>query len=145
MQVHAECMFPAIGLIVRRRRRTIMSHLAAATAALLLLAGALLAWQFYSEWRLGRIELVTEDAPVVAQVLAETSDTPIGEPFDLVTRAVVALPAGDYRLRVVKRKCIRSPSMRAGSWAENGRREAATKNDRRRSRSGLCLLRPHSS
>jgi PQQ-like domain len=100
MQVHAECMFPAIGLIVRRRRRTIMSHLAAATAALLLLAGALLAWQFYSEWRLGRIELVTEDAPVVAQVLAETSDTPIGEPFDLVTRAVVALPAGDYRLRV---------------------------------------------
>ena len=36
---------------------------------------------------------------MVVQVLAESSDTAIGEPFDLA-RAVVTLPAGDYRLRV---------------------------------------------
>ena len=33
-------------------------------------------------------------------MLDESSDSPIGEPFDLVTRAVVSLPEGDYRLRV---------------------------------------------
>ena len=32
--------------------------------------------------------------------MPKSSDTPIGEPFDLVTRAGVSLPAGDYRLRV---------------------------------------------
>ena len=37
---------------------------------------------------------------MVVQVLAEDSDTPIGEPFDLAARAVVELPEGDYRLRV---------------------------------------------
>ena len=50
--------------------------------------------------RTGRVELTTEGDPVVVQVLAEDSDTPIGEPFDLATRAVVELPDGDYRLRV---------------------------------------------
>ncbi len=69
-------------------------------ATMLLLAAALLAWRFYDAWRFGRIELTTVDAPVVVQVLAESSDTPIGEPFDLVTLAVVSLPAGDYRLHV---------------------------------------------
>ena len=33
-------------------------------------------------------------------MLAESSDLPLGEPFDLVTRAILALPAGEYRLRV---------------------------------------------
>ena len=63
---------------------------------LLVIAG----WRFYTGWRSGRVELTTEGDPVVVQVLAEDSDTPIGEPFDLATRAVVELPEGDYRLRV---------------------------------------------
>ena len=85
---------------LRRRRRRIRSTIFGTTAALLLMAGSVLAWRLYAEWRLGRIELTTDGAPVVAQVLAETSDDPIGEPFDLVTRAIVSLPAGEYRLRV---------------------------------------------
>jgi hypothetical protein len=93
-------MFQSVGLFFHRRRHTILIATAAVAATLLLMAGSLLAWRFYSDWRLGRIELTTEDAPVVAQVLAESSDIPIGEPFDLVNRAVVALPAGDYRLQV---------------------------------------------
>ena len=63
---------------------------------LLVIAG----WRFYTGWRSGRVELTTEGEPVVVQVLAEDSDTPVGEPFDLATRAVVELPEGDYRLRV---------------------------------------------
>ena len=93
-------MLQAIGRSVHRRRHKILSNLAAAAATSLLIAGSILAWRFYAEWRLGRIELTTEDAPLAAQILAESSDEPIGEPFDLITRAVVALPAGDYRLHV---------------------------------------------
>ena len=52
-----------------------------------MIAAPVVVWRFYGEWRLGRVELMTVDAPVVCQVLAEASDTPIGEPFDLVTRA----------------------------------------------------------
>ena len=93
-------MLQTITPINRRRRQTILLTLATALATSLLIGGSVLAWRFCSEWRLGRIELTTEGAPVVCQVLAESSDLPIGEPFDLVTRAIVALPAGDYRLRV---------------------------------------------
>ncbi len=84
----------------RERRQAILTTLAAAAATVLLMAGSVFAWRFYDEWRRGRIELTSDGAPVVCQVLAETSDDPIGEPFDLITRAVVSLPAGDYRLRV---------------------------------------------
>ena len=59
-----------------------------------MMAASVIAWRIYAEWRLGRIELITDAAPVVCQVLAELSDDPIGEPFDLVTRAVITLPAG---------------------------------------------------
>ncbi len=36
----------------------------------------------------------------MAQVLDESSDSPIGEAFDLADRAVLTLPEGEYRLRV---------------------------------------------
>ena len=91
-------MFQAIGLFIRRRRHTILITLIAAFATLLLMAGSVMAWSFCALWRLGRIELTTDGAPLVCQVMAESSDAPIGGPFDLVARAVVALPAGDYRL-----------------------------------------------
>ncbi len=67
---------------------------------LVLVAASIAGWLYYAEWRIGRIELFTDDAPIVVQVLAERSDEAIGEPFDLHTRVVVSLPAGEYRLRV---------------------------------------------
>ena len=55
----------------------------------------------FSEWRLGRIVLTTDGPPLAAELLpASSGDRPIGEPFDIGTRTVLALPAGDYRLRV---------------------------------------------
>ena len=69
-------------------------------ATLVVVAMSVVGWWFYGQWRTGRVELLTEGDPVVVQVLAEDSDAPIGEPFDLATRAVVELPDGDYRLRV---------------------------------------------
>ena len=37
------------------------------------------------------------------QVLAESSDSPVGEPFELAARRVVTLPEGEYRLRRMAR------------------------------------------
>ncbi len=85
---------------VCRAWTAIRKSIVAAAPVLLVLATAIGGWWVYTGWRTGRIELTTRGAPVGAQVLAESSDTAIGEPFDLVTRAVLALPAGDYRLRV---------------------------------------------
>ncbi len=72
----------------------------AVAGTLAVVAAAIGAWWFYSGWRIGRIELFTDDGPIVAQVLGELSDEPIGDPFDLNTRAMLSLPAGEYRLRV---------------------------------------------
>ena len=69
-------------------------------ATTLLIVGSFLGWRSYSDWRLGRVVLTTDGPPLTAQVLSESGDEPIGEPFDVGTRTVVPLPAGDYRLRV---------------------------------------------
>jgi hypothetical protein len=96
--VLASRMLQSLGLFIRRRRHTILITVAAAVATLILMAGSVVAWSAYAEWRMGRVELTTDGAPLVCQVIAESSDSPIGDPFDLVSRAVVTLPAGDYRL-----------------------------------------------
>jgi hypothetical protein len=78
----------------------IRKSVVAAAPVLLVLAAAIGGWWVYAGWRMGRIELTTEGEPVVVQVLGETSDTAIGEPIDLASRAFLELPAGEYRLRV---------------------------------------------
>lgn len=77
-------------------------RLVATTVAVTLLA--LLAgratWRLYEGWRLGRVVLTNEGPPLKVQVLDESGEDPIGEPFDLLTESTLALPDGDYRLRV---------------------------------------------
>ena len=67
-----------------------------AAVVLLLLVG----WRWYAGWRSGRVELTTQGESVVVQVLEEASEEPLGEPVGLVDRAVIDLPAGEYKLRV---------------------------------------------
>jgi hypothetical protein len=85
---------------IRQRKRTILDRAVTVAVTVLVLLAGLAAWRFYSTWRLGRVELTNDGPPLFAQVLPESGDEPLGEPFDVVTRATVALPAGDYRLRV---------------------------------------------
>ena len=79
--------------ILRDRTLTVL-------ATLLVLLISLAAWWYYSHWRLGRIILTNHGIPLLAQLLSESGDEPVGEPFDIVTRTTLALPAGDYRLRI---------------------------------------------
>jgi hypothetical protein len=81
-------------------RRTIQLLASTVAATSLVLLGGLAVWRSFSEWRLGRIELTNEGPPLIVQVLAETTDEPIGEPIDLLETTTLALPDGDYRLRV---------------------------------------------
>ncbi len=47
------------------------------------------------------MELTADGPPLAAEVLPESgSDQPITDPFDVGARAVITLPAGEYRLRV---------------------------------------------
>jgi PQQ-like domain len=85
-----------VSMVLGQRGKGIRYALAGAAVAVLVIVGP----RYYAGWRIGHIVLFTDDAPVVAQVLEELSDQPIGEPFDLHSRAKVSLPAGEYRLRV---------------------------------------------
>ena len=86
---------------VRQRQKTLAGAGVAAAATVLLMAAALVSWRYYADWRLGRVELTADGPPLAAEVLPESgSDQPITDPFDVGARAVITLPAGDYRLRV---------------------------------------------
>jgi hypothetical protein len=92
-------VFQQAGVALHRRRGVIRTTIILIAAFGLVSAASVVGWRFYAEWRLGQIVLLTDDEPLVVQVLGESSDTPLGEPFDLVKRAVLSLPAGEYRLR----------------------------------------------
>jgi len=84
----------------RKRKKGLRTAAIAVAATVLLMVSALAGWRYYSEWRLGRIILTTDGLPLTAQVLPESGDQPITDPFDVGTRTIVALPASEYRLRV---------------------------------------------
>jgi tRNA A-37 threonylcarbamoyl transferase component Bud32 len=93
----------AIGVAVRyvrKRKKALAAGAVVAAATVLLVAGALFGWRFYSDWRLGRVVLSTTGPALTAAVLPESGGGPIGEPFDIGAHTTLALPAGDYRLRV---------------------------------------------
>ncbi len=81
----------------RARLRIVATSVA---ATLLVLAAVAWLWGLYDDWRAGRIVLTARGEPLVVQVLAESSDTTVGVPIEVVSSATLALPAGDYRLRV---------------------------------------------
>ena len=53
-----------------------------------------------SEWRLGRIELTNDGPMLTVQVLDEPGEHPLGEPVEVFKKWMLALPDGEYRLRV---------------------------------------------
>ena len=92
---------PALALAsLRERRKTTRVAALTVVVTLSLLLVAIATWRFYVQSRLGWIELTNDGPPLVAQVLPEVGDDPLGEPFQVMARSTLALPAGDYRLRV---------------------------------------------
>ncbi len=85
---------------VRKRKKALTAGTLIVVATVLLMIGAFAGWRFYADWRMGRIILTTGGPPLTAEILPASGDEPIGEPFDVGTRTVRSLPAGDYRLRV---------------------------------------------
>ncbi len=88
------------GVIDQGGRKAIRAMAMIVGAVVLLELVGLAAWWSFSAWRLGRIELTNDGPPLKIQVLDESGDEPIGEADDLVAKSTLALPAGEYRLRV---------------------------------------------
>jgi hypothetical protein len=82
------------------RKPSIRDRAITVAVTLLVLLIGFAGWRYFSQRRLGRIILINQGPPLSVQVLPDTGDEPIDEPFDLVTRRTLALPEGDYRLRV---------------------------------------------
>ena len=82
----------------RRRRVDLRDAAVGALAVVMLAAISVVGWWVYATWRVGEIELTTEGQPLIVQVFEASSDTPVGEAFELSARRVVALPEGEYRL-----------------------------------------------
>ena len=85
---------------MQERKSLIRDRVLTVAATLLVLLIGLAAWWYYSQQQVGRIILTNQGTPLLAQVLPESGDEPLDEPFDVVARSTLALPAGDYRLRV---------------------------------------------
>ncbi len=85
---------------VRKRSKTIGVGAIVVAATCLSIVGSFLGWRSYSDSRLGRVLLSTDGPALMAQVLSESGEERVGEPFAVGTRTVATLPAGGYRLRV---------------------------------------------
>ena len=85
---------------VAKQKKAMRVAAIAVVASLLLVAGSYGAWRWYADWRLGRAVLTTDGPPITAEVLAASGETPVTEPFTIGINTPLALPAGDYRLRL---------------------------------------------
>jgi hypothetical protein len=72
----------------------------AIAAAIVVELVGLAGWRLYDHWSSGRIVLTNQGPALSVQVLDESGEVPVGDPFDLVAESVLTLPDGDYRLRV---------------------------------------------
>lgn len=84
----------------RPSRQTIRATAKIVAAVVLVELVVLAAWWTYSQSRLGRIELSSEQALLTVEVLDESGEVPIGEPIDVIKKTTLALPDGEYQLRV---------------------------------------------
>jgi aminoglycoside phosphotransferase (APT) family kinase protein len=82
----------------KRKGSAALAVASAAAAGLILLAGGL-TWQRYDAWRQGRLFLASDGTATTAE-LFRPDGTSAGPPFSLQTEEPLALPAGDYQLRL---------------------------------------------
>lgn len=85
---------------IRKHQKAVKVAVTAVAASLIVVAGLYGGWRWYSDWRLGRALLSTDGPPLTAEVLPAEGENPLVEPFTIGTRTALALPAGDYRLRL---------------------------------------------
>ncbi len=84
---------------LRGRRRSVGFTAAVVAATLLLASLGLGGWYWYRDWRLGYLSLETDHPPLAAQ-LVDAMGQLAAPPFTVPTQAAVAVPSGEYELRL---------------------------------------------
>jgi tRNA A-37 threonylcarbamoyl transferase component Bud32 len=86
---------------VRKQKRSVAVAAVATVLSALGITGAIVGWTAYQESKLGRVQLVTQDAsPLTAEILRADRDELVLPPFTVPARTPVALPEGSYRARL---------------------------------------------
>ena len=93
-------VFERITRYVHKRKKALGRGALVVAGTAVFIVGSLLGWRFYSDWRLGQMVLSTDGPPLTAQILSESGEEQVGEPFAIGTRTVQSLPADEYLLRV---------------------------------------------
>jgi predicted Ser/Thr protein kinase len=100
IQARREPWIERMARTARKNQKAVMVAAATAVVVLIVATIGIAGWRWYTDWRLGRAVLSSSGPPITAELLAESDDTPIREPFTIGTKTALAAPAGEYRLRI---------------------------------------------
>ena len=89
-----------MGRWAKRQKKSVAIGAIAAVASIVMAGAGLALWLRQENLRLGRLNLSTQGEPLTAEILQPDRDEPVGEPFTVPTRSPVAIPEGDYRVRL---------------------------------------------
>jgi serine/threonine protein kinase/outer membrane protein assembly factor BamB len=84
---------------LRKQHRNVALTAAAAAATLLVAVVGLAGWLAYQDWRLGHILLKSDRPPLVSELLDQRDELAVPS-FTVPTQEPIAIPAGEYRLRL---------------------------------------------
>jgi hypothetical protein len=83
----------------KKQQRSVALTAVAVVATVLFGAAGVASWMWYQDSRLGYVTLGTDRPPLAAEILDE-SGQPVSKSFTVPTQEPVAVPAGDYWLRL---------------------------------------------
>jgi serine/threonine protein kinase len=84
----------------KRQKKSVAIGTIAAVISVVLAGSCLAFWLQHQQSKLGRLSLSTTGEPLIAEVLEPNHDARVVEPFTVPTKSPLALPAGDYRVRL---------------------------------------------
>ncbi len=104
---------------VKRQKKSVAIGTIAAVTSVVLAGACLAFWLRHEQSKLGRLNLSTRGETLTAEILDAKRDVRVVEPFTVPTRSPVALPEGDYRVRLsAPRKLSETYQLRLERWLD---------------------------
>jgi hypothetical protein len=104
---------------VKKQKKSVAIGTIAAITSVVLAGACLAFWLRHQEAKLGRLSLSTRGETLTVEILDAKRDVRVVEPFTVPTRSPVALPEGDYRVRLsAPRKLSETYQLRLERWLD---------------------------